>query len=142
MPKNVLIDKLKKMNQTGASCDKNENEFVRSNVIKVADEIYKNPTKTKKKFQMIANYQQTFKALQKQNYVLDYSAHHDKEILEIIKKDKSAIREFNNANYKFPLYKTAHENVFEIDLQPMRVQRHPVNQLHSEKVSLRSKLHI
>lgn len=142
MTKNVLLDRLKKLNETKPAYERSEVKFSRVNVMKEADEIYKNPTKTKKKFKMIADYQRTFHALQKQNYMLDFSADHNREVLELIKKDKSAIKEFNNANYKFPIHSTANDNVLEANIYSVHKRSISVHAISTRKDSLKSKLQI
>lgn len=110
MPKDELMKRLKEINNENRHAQQEEDIIYEGKITKQADDIFKNLNRTKKKFREIEVYQQTIKSLAKKSHELDFMSHHNKYMLEVLKKDRNVIEQFNNANYKFPLYNTSQTN--------------------------------
>lgn len=108
MSRPQLMENLQKLNTNNKEHE--EEKFYDGKILRKAEEIYRNLGKTKKKFKLIENYQKTLKALAQKSHELDFMNHHDKYMLKVLKKDRNVIEQFNNSNYKFPLYNTTSAN--------------------------------
>lgn len=106
-----MFIKLKKLNEDNKPVQTEEDVIYDGKILRQADEIYKNLDQTRKKFKLIENYQKTIKSLAQKTHELNFMNYNDKYMLEVLKKDRNVIEQFNNANYKFPLQSTHQANL-------------------------------
>ena len=107
MKRPQLLESLKRLNDNN-NCAEDLNYDKK--VHKKVDELYNNLGKTRRKFKLIENYQTSIKALAKNSHEINFMNYHDKFMLEVLNKDRNLIEQFNNSNYKFPIYNTAITN--------------------------------
>lgn len=111
MSREQLLIRVRQLNENSLRDAQDEDVLYEGKTIKKAEDLYHNLNKTRRKFKLIENYQNTVKTLAKKTHELDYMNHHNKYMLQVLKNDRNVIEQFNNANYKFPLHSTAAANV-------------------------------